>query len=306
MRLIDEVIEMKSRSDRFEFFPIYDCHVGKRNCDEESLKKEVREILRRSKMPGRHVRVGLGGDICDVIKPQDIRFDFNGLADWLFEGKVDDIKEKLNDIAKAQVIRAANIFKPISHLIMGGIEANHDRVVRKRYNCDTHKDFCKTLGIDDLTDETIIRFRFKNRPGNATRHASIEVYMRHGYGGGRTAGAEPNKIARMMADGVTQGCDICFTGHTHTVCYPEPIPKLIFPRTGRVPPFLITTYRHGANPGCWLLSHEVGPGTYESAACYPARALVTLKAVAWPFWHTVRRGYDFSVPKIEIRQYPIL
>ena len=197
MKLIHEEIICESRSDRVEIFPFYDCHIGKRNCAEECIISQRNEILKRSRLPNRHVRVVLGGDICDVIKPQDIRYDVNEVADWVFEGDAEDIREKLNDIAKAQVKRAVKIFKPLQPFIIGSIEANHGKVVRKRYNTDTHTDFCEKLGIDSLTDEAKIRFVFKR----GCSSSMIKLYMRHGYGGGRTPGAEPAKIERMMSDG---------------------------------------------------------------------------------------------------------
>jgi hypothetical protein len=305
MKIIDHVFECKSRSERIEIFPFYDCHIGKRNCAEDEIRKQVREILKREKEMHRQVAVLFGGDIIDVIKPQDIRFDFNEIADWLFEGDALDIKEKLNDIAKAQVIRAAQIFHPIKHLILGGIEANHDKVVRKRYNCDTHRDLCKALGIEDCTDEAIFRLRFKRSRGQGGR-PHVNVYMRHGYGGGRTPGAEPNKIARMMQDGITNDCDVCLTGHTHTYCEGEPIPVAYIPSAGKIPSKLVQKHRYGLNPGSWLYSHMIGPGGYESQACYPSKALQTVKIVIWPFWHTKVAGVSVDMPKIEVRKYPIL
>ena len=97
-------------------------------------------------MPNRHVLVVFGGDICDVIKPQDIRFDINDLPDWMLEGKAIDIKERLNNIAKAQIKHAVKIFGPLKPYVLGSIEANHGKVVRKRYNHDTHEEFCERMG----------------------------------------------------------------------------------------------------------------------------------------------------------------
>ncbi len=306
MHLLDKVIKCSSRSDRIEIFPFYDCHIGKRNCAEDKIRAQVREIIKRSNMPNRQVLALFGGDINDVIKPQDIRFDFNDLPDWLFDGTVNDIKKKLNDIAKAQVIHSVDIFKPIQPFILGSIEANHDKVVRKRYNTDTHDDFCERLGITSMTDEAIIRLRFIRLHGKTHSSQTVKIYMRHGYGGGRTPGTEPNKVARMMADGVAVDCDICLTGHTHTYCNPEPMPVMYIPNKGELPARIPTRYRFGLNPGCWLYSHLVGHGSYESAACYPTRAMMTCKIVIWPFWTQLIDGQQLERPKIELREYPIL
>ena len=304
MYLLDHTIQCTGRSDRVEIFPFYDCHIGKRNFAEDKFLAQRREILKRAAMPNRQVLILLGGDICDVIKPQDIRFDFNDLPDWILEGSASDIKKKLNDIAKAQTDHAVNLFEPLQPYILGSIEANHDKCVRKRYNCDTHADFCKMLNIQSMTDEAIIRIRFKRRATAASQ--VIKIYMRHGYGGGRTPGTEPNKVARMMADGVAADCDICLTGHTHTYCNPEPQPIMWIPDRGKLPARLPVKYRFGLNPGCWLYSHLVGPGSYESAACYPTRAMMTCKIVIWPFYSQTISGQFLERPKIELREYPIL
>jgi len=265
MYLLDECIECKSRSDRVEIFFFYDCHIGKRNCAESAIIKQRREILRRADMPNRYVRILMGGDINDVIKPGDVRFDFNEVADWLLEGSATTIREKLNDVAKAQIDRSVKLFDPLRNLVLGNIEANHDRAVRKRYNSDTQSDFCKELGVRSLTDEAIIRFRFQRKiRGARGAAATVKVYLRHGYGSGRTPGAEPNKIVRMMQDGITADCDICMTGHTHTYHPGIVEPVHYIPNAGRLPKQLLTRYRFGANPGCWLLSHKVGVGGYES------------------------------------------
>jgi len=306
MRLLEEIIDCRGRNDRFELFYIQDCHNGKSNFAELEIRKEIKEIVRRSEMPERHIRVLMGGDINDVIKPNDIRFDFNEIANWLFEGDADCIKDKLNDVAKAQVKHSVKLFDPIRNLVLGDLEANHDKAVRKRYNTDTHKDFCKELGIEDLTDEAIVRFTFKRHTPNGYATSVVKLYMRHGYGSGRSPGAEPSKIAAMMADGVGADCDICITGHTHTYCAPAPIPVLYTPNRGKLPGRLPCRYRFGVNPGCWLYSHLVGRGTYESAACYPTRALMTCKFVIWPFWTYYVNGQQVEVVKIEKREYPIL
>ena len=302
MRLLDYEIPVPNRSHRVEIFPFYDTHVGKRNCFEAGIQKQVQEILRQDAKEDRTCRVLLGGDTCDFIKPQDIRYNVDGLADWFYipdDGGT--VQEKLADIAACQVDRAAQLFKPVEHLLIGGLCGNHEETIQRRYNTDIQKHLCRAMNMEDLTDECVIRFRFKRGRGTAT----VKLYMRHGFGGGRTAGAEPAKIERMMSDGVAADCDVCLTGHSHTFCVNPPEPVLYIPNRGKMPPELLTRYRFGANPGCWLLSHQVGKATYESRACYPTRPMMTLKIVIWPFWRSRKKGVDYAQPKIELRDYRI-
>lgn len=315
MYLLDKVIECKSRSDRIEVFPLYDMHVGKRNFAEVPFIKQRNEILRRSKMSGRYVFVLVGGDAVNAINTADIRrFDFDELADWFIVPSAAEmakattsrevasiIRAKLNNICQQEVDKVVSILEPIKHLIIGAICGNHEKMMRTKQNVDVHSAYCERLGILNMTDEALIRLRFKR--GIATTTAII--YMRHGYGGGRTAGAEPNKLQRLIDE--WECADVCLTGHTHTYCILPPKPVPYVPSKGPMPANdLLYRYRFAANPGTWLFSHLPGPGSYESSASYPARPLMTLKIVIWPFWSYKRYGKQIERPKIELREYPIL
>ncbi len=302
MKLIHKDIICKSRQDRFELFPFGDIHVGKRNCDEGAIRKQVAEVLKRSKMPNRIVMAIFGGDQANAISPSDIRrFDFNELADWFVESDAEKTREMLSDMANQEVNRLVDIFSPIKHLIIGAVKGNHEDMMRKRQNVNIHKALCDRLEIDDLTDEAFIRLKFVRADVAAS---IVKIYIRHGYGGGRTAGAEPCKLARMLDE--WENADVCLTGHSHTYCIAPPKPVLYVPNRAELPKALLTRYRFAANWGCWLLSHLAGEGSYESSACYPARPMMTVKVVVWPFWRYFADGREFTRPKIELREYPIL
>lgn len=301
MRLLDVEIQCRGRADRVEIFPLYDIHTGKHNHNETALKKAVAEIVRRDAMPERHVRVLLGGDVVNAVNPRDIkRFDFSDVADWLLEGKVADIKDKLSNMTTQEVKRIAGILNPIKHLIVGAIEGNHEKTLRKWVNQDIQTMICDKLGVPNLSDETLIRFSF-NRGHSAT---SIIVVARHGYGSGRGISAEMLKLKAMLDE--WEIADVCISGHTHTFAVLPPKPVADIPTRGDMPADLIWKHRFAFNPGCWLDSHSIGRGTYESNSCYPARAFMTAKVVVWPFYRQRVGGREFVSPKIEIRHYPIL
>lgn len=307
MYLLDHVINCSSRSDRVEIFPFYDCHIGKRNCAEDAIKKQIKEILRREQVKNRRVRVLFGGDQLNAINTSDIRrFDFNELADWFVEGDAETTRERLSNMVDQEVNHAVELFQPIQHLALGALTGNHEKMMRTRQNLNVHSAFCDRLGIVNLTDESLIRIcmRRKDSSGKTIQASIVIIYMRHGYGGGRTPGVEPNKIARMVAE--WEAADVCLTGHTHTYCINPPKPVAIIPRRGKLPKHLHYRYRFGASPGCWLYSHYEGVGSYESMACYPARPMMTLKIVIWPFWRSRIGGDLVERPKIELREYPIL
>lgn len=307
MYLLDGTIECSSRKDRVEIFPFYDCHIGKRNCAEDAIREQVAEIVRRSKLPNRHVRVLFGGDQLNAINTADVRrFDFDELADWFVDGGAEQTRERLGDMVNQEVKHATEIFRPIAQFTLGALTGNHEKMMRTRQNINVHTAFCSALETTDLTDECLIRLRFTSKEGGLSSGLSSAafIYIRHGYGGGRTAGAEPCKIDRMVAE--WECADVCLTGHSHSFCISPPKPVAYVPKCGEIPERLYYRYRFGANPGCWLYSHLEGPGSYESTACYPSRPMMTLKIVIWPFWHAQVNGKDVARPKIELREYPIL
>jgi hypothetical protein len=305
MRIIEVEINCKGRSDRVELFPFFDLHIGKANCNEGAIRKQVQEVLRREKMPGRHIRVLLGGDAVNSVSPSDRkRFDFSDIADWLVKGSAEEIKDALADLPNREIKRAESLLGPIKHLIVGALEGNHEKALRKYHNMDVQERLCEKLGCLNLSDEALIRFRFKRPSGKKVATSTAVVYLRHGYGAGRKAGAEPSKLYDMLAE--WECADICFSGHSHSFCVLPPKAVGFLPMRGELPEGLIWKHRFAANPGCWLDSHSIGRGSYESGACYPARAFMTCKAVIWPFYTQTTNGQDFNSPKIELRSYPIL
>lgn len=299
MFILEETINCTSRSDRVEIFPFFDIHCGKDNCCEDAIKKQIAEIIRRSEMPNRHVRVFFGGDNVNSIKATgDKRFDFGELADWFVEGKALNIKEKLSDICGQEIDHFCKLFAPIKHLTLGAMYGNHEKAMKTRNNTNVHDTLCQRMGFVNLTDECLIVLHFRR---NKHCGQTIVIYARHGYGGGRTAGAEANKLSRLVDE--WECADVCLSGHTHTfrIEPPKPTPY-IYGLKAKDGPTLKYSSRWAANPGCWLLSHKLGPGNYESMQGYPARPLMTLKIVVWPFYNDGK----VERPKLELRHYEIM
>lgn len=302
MRLIDYELQLRHERDRVEIYPLGDIHFGKRNCAEKMIAEELKEILRRSKMKDRQVRILLGGDVLNEIVPSDVRrFDFHDMADWLVQGSPAEVRSKLSNLPLEELEHAVEVLDPVKHLIIGGISGNHEDYIRRKFHVDVHERLCDRLGILNMSDEAAIRMRF-SRPNDASTNGGrvVFIYLRHGYGGGRSPGAEPKKIDDMISE--WSSMDVCLTGHTHTFCIAPPRASLYLPKKGLLPKQLMLRYRWGGNWGSWLYSHHSGEGSYESRAAYPARPFMTFKIVIWPFYKVGRR----EVPKIELRNYPIL
>jgi len=235
------------------------------------------------------------------------------MADWFVSPTDEELREgitagevanlvrsRLSNMVGQEVDHAVNLFAPVKHLTIGALMGNHEKSLKIRQNMDVHSSLCSRLGITDLTDQAVIRVISKLGKSVAT----TIIYLRHGYGAGRTPGAEPNKLARMLNE--WEEADVCISGHSHALCINPPKAVARLPRYGKAPELISYKYRWAANPGCYLYSHLMGASSYESMSCYEAKPMATLKIVIWPFWHTTKRGQDIRGPKIELRQYAIL
>lgn len=306
MKLTEVVLELKSRSDRVEIFPFGDVHIGKSNCAESAVKKQINYILSRAEKPGIKVIVVFGGDICDYIQPGDRkRFNPNTLADWAYDGSAETIRETLNNINSAELKRAIQIFSPLKPFAIGGIEGNHEFAAMQYNNRNVHQEFCDAMEMSNLTDEAMIRIVFKNKvKRGAVRRSHINLYLQHGNGGGRSPGAEAIHLTRIRDE--WEWADIVFRGDSHT--FEKLAPKAVqyIPSSGSLPDRQLIRYRYAANWGCWVYSHKVGPSTYESRAVYPSRAMMSVKACVWPFYHYRAGKKDISGPKIELRDFSLL
>lgn len=298
MNILEKRIDVYSRSDEISIYPLGDLHIGSRACAEGKIRKVITEIKNNP-----NAYWFGGGDILDAIKPMDSkRFDFNTLPDWMIEGKAVTIRERLNDILKQQLVRFYDLIEPIKHKCIGMIEGNHEFAIRKLYNQDIQQDICSFLKCENLTDEFFMRlmFVFRSKSSNKQgRTTNIKLYACHGHGGGRTPGAEPNHLHRLISE--WEDADICLRGHSHIYHIIPPKPKLFIPNKGQIPNEFLTQYRHAGNWGCWVYSHHKGPSTYASRACYPARPMITLKIIIKPLKDQYIKSVQYPVPVVELR-----
>ena len=291
MRIISRDIIVPDRNGEIEIYPMGDLHIGARNCNEKAMKKTKKTIASK-----RNAYWIGGGDYLESIKPMDIkRFDMSILPDWILDGDAGTIRARLNDMLQQQADRFRSIFDDVKSKCLGLVEGNHEFSIRKYHNQDIMGTLCRMMGTENLTDQTMIRLRFKH--GNLTR--IVFLYVRHGHGGGRSAGAEPNHLQKMLDE--WECADICLRGHSHTFGILPPKPVMYIPTTGAVPDELMCRYRYAANWGTYKMSHICGDSTYESRANYPARPMLTCKVVIQPFFRHYHNGKETTAPKIEVR-----
>lgn len=266
MQIIEKAVNVSSRTNTYRIYPIGDVHLGKINCAESHFKT----IVARIKKDPLALWVG-GGDMLDCISQHDPRWDSGALPEWM------DNRKAQRDPVRTQLNRLKAIIRPIKDKCIGLIEGNHEYAIRKHYDRDIQAELAEWIGVPDLTDCAFIRFRF-NRASN---RRAVVGYIAHGHGGGRTAGAEPNHLTRMISD---KEVDFACRGHSHTYCVLPPVARLYIPKTGTLPQRACREkYIRALNWGTYVLSYSSGPSTYESRAQYPSRPLITACIKIQPF-----------------------
>jgi predicted phosphodiesterase len=291
---------MLSRSSRIKLYALGDVHIGALNCAEHEFMKIIRSI---QDDPDAYW-VG-GGDYCDAVILGDAkRFDVNTLPNWMLEGGPDKVKSMVGDILKAQQDRFIQLTYPIKNKCLGLIEGNHEFSIFKHHNRDHMKVLCDGLDAPNLTDCAFLRLKFKRAVGVHEPVNTALVFICHGHGGGRTAGAEPMKLARLAQD---KDVDVLLTGHSHSFRIEPPTPVMWVPSKGRLPDSPFIREKHVANWGCFMYTYKKGPSTYASRDNYPVRPMYTVQLVFHPFRvvTAVDQGRDIYQEEVRIESNPI-
>jgi len=289
MKIVERQLNSTTRSAEFKLYVLGDVHIGALNCAEKEFRRLVGII---DKDPT--ARWIGGGDYCDAVILGDVkRFDVNTLPNWMLRGNPKTIKERIGDILFAQRNRFCKFVEPIRDKCLGLIEGNHEYSIFKYHNRDHMNMLCDRLEVDNLTDCSFIRLKFRRRTavntkkGHGEKTMTATVFICHGHGGGRTPGTEPNRLYRLAAD---KDADVVLTGHSHTFCILPPTPVLWVPRSGQLPEDSFVKEKHAANWGSFLYTYKAGPSTYASRANYPVRPMYTVETVFRP--HRLRHGFD--------------
>lgn len=271
-----------------------DCHIGKTNCAEKAFQKIVKMIADDPDA----LWIG-GGDYIDSIKPSDTkRFSLTGLPNWMIEHRdASDIRGDLADIVMAQADRFLKFIEPIKGKCLGLIEGNHEGSIQKYHNQNIMGYLCDEVGAPHLTDCAIVSLQF-SRSKKATSTKRFNIWVEHGFGGGRTAGAEPIKLAAMLAK--VEGVHFAARGHSHTFHVLPPQPRIGLVTSSQAAPRATQSSSQAANWGAYVLSYSEGPSTYDSRASYPVRALTTFCVEIKPFYGDGAAKMDYTVKQINL------
>jgi len=231
-----------SRSSELRFHFISDIHAGSRHILENKLDSTIKQIQEDEFA----YWFGLG-DLGDWICFSDRRFENYEMASWMdisdpWASTIDWLEEKL---------------KPIAGKCLGIVPGNHEYQAKLVSHFPVHKHLAARLGVLDLGEACFFRLLF-NR-GNGGR-LPWDIFMTHGWGGGRTGGARVNKLEQLMRDNDAM---IYAIGHVHGQL---PILKSVVRRVSKNK--VRYDYRYGLVSGTYLLDSE-----YERRSGYPASVI---------------------------------
>lgn len=216
--------------------PFSDIHFGDPKCNIKKLKEYLTWVKDND------AKIILNGDIFNLADVSKIGADLDMIS------------------PNEQLDIAVNIFSPFKDNILGVVEGNHDRRMRKVCNFDMMHEFCQRIKISDKYDTVsiIIKISFgKDRRGKMVRY---HIYATHGWGAGRTKGS---KVNNMEQTALTYPVfDVYITSHSHFAVGYQDIIKI--PRENRNGE-LIERKRTFVSSGCF-----VGHSNYAEIGGRPA------------------------------------
>lgn len=173
-----------------------DFHEGNVACREDKIASMVDWIYKKKNCYWIDM-----GDKIEAINISDKRWDGSNCPEWIQTADLDDL-------AAIQAERYMNLVKKIKHKCIGMIEGNHEFKLRKEYKTDIHKSICSKLKVANLGYSALIRLMFSR----AQQKAGVTLYVEHGSGAPKKAGAKINKIEEKMGH---YAADIYAMGHCH-------------------------------------------------------------------------------------------
>lgn len=241
MRTLRHVIKYPSRADTFVLYPIFDTHLGARTCNEKLLRQHVAAIAKNP-----NARWIGGGDYIEAIpRKGDSRYNEEALATWL-HGQ--------NDVCELQLERVVDIFAPIADKCLGLIKGNHEDAVEKWHDRAVYRSLAKQMaraagkepeelmmGVQGFVNLSFVR---ETSTGTQSSTWSFDIYLHHGYGGGRLPGGHALTLGRVLSDYV---CDLAFLGHRHTNMV---LPKIVV-ESSETPPY----HRQHCKYACFVPSY---------------------------------------------------
>jgi len=194
-------VPYSSKTQKFHLYFLGDVHLGSAVCDEDELARWIYRIYYDPE-----AIVFLLGDLCEYITRKDWRWREKNVAAWV----------DIENVGHSQIEYVKNKLAPIVPKIFGAIQGNHELKLEDEFDQSVHKQLCQDLNIRDLGYMAMVRLHFKEESKttkkSARNYSKLDIVLHHGWGGGRTDGADTSKLDDLLRD---YDCDVAIAGHTH-------------------------------------------------------------------------------------------
>lgn len=186
--------------------PIFDIHYGNYACDIKELKEFVSD---------KEAYYFGGGDWFDSITIKDKRY----------QKSMDSTKS--DEIIDEQVEGLKDIISSINGRFLGLMTGNHEKKLAQSFGTHPIKRICKEYNIPFLGYSCFLRLMLHD---NGSRVRTVKFYAHHGYGGGRTLGADLTRFSQPM---MYYAADVYTFGHSHQKHW-TPIERLDVNTNGKI------------------------------------------------------------------------
>lgn len=216
------------------------------------------------------------GDSIDAINMSDPRFDPRSMPEWI--GLRD-----LVDLPAAQTARYRHYFGRLGKTCWARLYGNHELQLQRHSERDVYAELNRAIALDEdraLGYSGFVRIRFRERKGAENRVVNTwtqTLYITHGHGGGRLAGAKALKLERLP---MAYDADVYVMGHTHAKLVLQKRRVGVAPRKVEVEDRQLLL----VNVGAYLDGREGYP---EYKGLYP-QALGPIELWFYPSRHEIR------------------
>lgn len=198
MQTYSQTIPFRSYRSEFHLWFVGDVHAGSRACDEQKFVETIARIRHDE-----YAVVFLMGDLAEYIPRGEWRYNEPMVADWV----------RRNDVSASELDWLIEKLTPIRSKILGAIQGNHEETLEDVWNQAAHQRLCETLQIKNLGYSALVRLHFKQKNrGRGGQCSRLDLFLHHGWGGGRSDGADLNRFNELQRDYLA---DLYIAGHTH-------------------------------------------------------------------------------------------
>jgi hypothetical protein len=179
--------------DIFKIKPIADVHLGNKFCDLKAFKAYIENTDDKTYFFGL-------GDLLDSVIVKDQK---------RYRKSSDGSPGDADDILGWQINQMAEILKPIKDRIIVLGDGNHEHTIIDHCSLNPVKMLCDLLSVPYGGYTYFLTLRFRENDG---RGRTVTIRASHGWGGGRTEGADITKFCR---DAGRYDADLFCYGHVH-------------------------------------------------------------------------------------------